>query len=184
MILSVNSTHDLVAYAAGCVVVLYNHKLDKQVGLLCSATLNKAPNSGDGIMSASGPGSHHSGMLGPGGSGVGTSRGIASLGSSPRAMAGTQWMNNPMASANINPLAGLAPMSLGEPSSSFGASNPSSNKNVKPKPISCLSFSTDGQFLAIGEVQYSSHTITCNSFYFYADAHLGFKDKGASFSNW
>ncbi|OAQ35257.1 WD40 repeat-like protein [Linnemannia elongata AG-77] len=154
MILSVNSTHDLVAYAAGCVVVLYNHKLDKQVGLLCSATLNKAPSSssGDGVLSASGPGSHHSGILGLGGSGVGSSRGIASLGGSPRSMAGTQWMNHPMASANINPLAGLAPMSLAEPSSSFGASNPSSNKNVKPKPISCLSFSPDGQFLAIGEM--------------------------------
>jgi hypothetical protein len=184
MILSVNSTHDLVAYAAGCVVVLYNHKLDKQVGLLCSATLNKAPTSGDGIMSASGSGSSHSGMLGPGGSGVGTSRGIASLGSSPRAMAGTQWMNNPMASANINPLAGLAPMSLAEPSSSFGASNPSSNKNVKPKPISCLSFSPDGQFLAIGEVQYSSLTIGCNFFHFHVNDHLGFKDKEVSFSNW
>lgn len=166
MILSVNSTHDLVAYAAGCVVVLYNHKLDKQVGLLCSATLNKAPSSssGDGIMSASGPGSHHSGMLGPGGSGVGSSRGIASLGGSPRAMAGSQWMNHPMASANINPLAGLAPMSLAEPSSSFGASNPSSNKNVKPKPISCLSFSPDGQFLAIGEVHLAHHYLHLHLF--------------------
>ncbi|KAF9142242.1 mitogen-activated protein kinase binding protein 1 [Mortierella sp. GBA39] len=161
MILSVNSTHDLVAYAAGCVVVLYNHKLDKQVGLLCSATLNKAApsSSGDGIMSASGPGSHHSGILGPGGSGVGPSRGIASLGGSPRAMAGTQWMSHPMASANINPLAGLAPMSLAEPSSSFGASNPSSNKNVKPKLISCLSFSPDGQFLAIGETGHQPRTL-------------------------
>ncbi|KAG0381087.1 mitogen-activated protein kinase binding protein 1 [Mortierella sp. AD032] len=152
MILSVNSTHDLVAYAAGCVVVLYNHKLDKQVGLLCSSTLNKAQSSGDGLMSASGPGSSHSGMHGAGGSGVGASRSVGSLGGSPRAMAaGPQWMNNGMASANINPLAGLMPMNLAEPASSFGASNPSSNKNVKPKPVSCLSFSPDGQFLAIGE---------------------------------
>ncbi|KAF9925420.1 mitogen-activated protein kinase binding protein 1 [Linnemannia zychae] len=155
MILSINSTYDLVAYAAGCVVVLYNHKLDKQVGLLCSSTLNKVSSanstSGDGLTSASGPGSYHSGMLGPGGSGVGIPRSIASLGSSPRAMAGTQWMNNPMAGSNINPLAGLAPMSLAEPSSSIGASNPNSNKSMKPKPISCLSFSPDGQFLAIGE---------------------------------
>ncbi|KAF9133176.1 mitogen-activated protein kinase binding protein 1 [Mortierella sp. 14UC] len=157
MILSVNSTHDLVAYAAGCVVVLYNHKLDKQVGLLCSATLNKAQStssSGDGLMSASGPGSAYSGTLGTGGSGVGASSRVAgSLGGSPRAMAtGIQWMNNGMASANINPLAGLMPMNLAEPASSFGASNPSSNKNTKPKPVSCLSFSPDGQFLAIGEM--------------------------------
>ncbi|KAG0270951.1 mitogen-activated protein kinase binding protein 1 [Linnemannia exigua] len=152
MILSVNSTHDLVAYAAGCVVVLYNHKLDKQVGLLCSSTLNKAQSSGDGLMSASGPGSSHSGMHGAGGSGAGASRSIGSLGGSPRALAaGTQWMNNGMTGASFNPLAGLMPMNLAEPASSFGASNPSSNKNVKPKPISCLSFSPDGQFLAIGE---------------------------------
>jgi len=151
MILSVNPTYDLVAYAAGCVVVLYNHKLDKQVGLLCSATLSRASSSsGDGLLSASGPpGSHN-----PGGSGVGAPRSAAS---SPRAMAGTQWMNNAMAGGNINPLAGLMPMSLAEPSasSSFGASNPSSNKNVKPKLISCLSFSSDGQFLAIGEVLFA-----------------------------
>ncbi|KAG0199197.1 mitogen-activated protein kinase binding protein 1 [Mortierella sp. NVP41] len=154
MILSVNPTHELVAYAAGCVVVLYNHKLDRQVGLLCSATLNKLPSSssGDGLMSASGPNGFNSGMLGSGVGGGASRGGIASLGGSPRAMAGTQWMNNPMANANINPLAGLMPMSLADPAStSFGTSNPSSSKTVKPKPISCLSFSSDGQFLAIGE---------------------------------
>lgn len=148
MILSVNSGHDLVAYAAGCVVVLYNHKLDKQVGLLCSSTL-KRPNLEVG---SAGTGSHNlsnNNMLGAG------QRGIASsLGGSPRTALNAQWMNNPLASPNINPLAGLMPMALSDPSiaSSFGLSTPSSNKNIKPKPISCLSFSPDGQFLAIGEV--------------------------------
>ncbi|KAF9560521.1 mitogen-activated protein kinase binding protein 1 [Mortierella alpina] len=140
MVLSVNPTHDLVAYAAGCVVVLYNHKLDKQVGLLCSAVLNTAPSA-----SAEGPAAS-SGLLGPG------SRAPASLGTSPRTV-GSQWTNNAFASPNINPLAGLMPMNISDPSvaSSFGISNPSSNKNVKPKPVSSLSFSSDGQYLAVGE---------------------------------
>ncbi|KAF9953947.1 mitogen-activated protein kinase binding protein 1 [Mortierella alpina] len=140
MVLSVNPTHDLVAYAAGCVVVLYNHKLDKQVGLLCSAALNttaSVPAEGSGVTSS---------LLGPG------SKAPASLGSSPRTV-GSQWMNNAFASPNINPLAGLMPMNISDPSvaSSFGISNPSSNKNVKPKPVSSLSFSPDGQYLAVGE---------------------------------
>ncbi|KAG0200926.1 mitogen-activated protein kinase binding protein 1 [Mortierella sp. GBA30] len=148
MVLSVNPMHDLVAYAAGCVVVLYSHKLDKQVGLLCSATLNKASaGSGDSSTTSAGAGSGlNSGLLGPG------SRAIGSHGSSPRTV-GNQWMSSAFASANINPLAGLMPMAMSEASvaSSFGISNPSSNKNVKPKPVSCLSFSPDGQYLAIGE---------------------------------
>ncbi|KAF9281206.1 hypothetical protein BGZ68_006795 [Mortierella alpina] len=140
MVLSVNPTHDLVAYAAGCVVVLYNHKLDKQVGLLCSAVPSTAAS-----VSAEGSGVS-SGLLGPG------SRPPASLGSSPRTV-GSQWTNNAFASPNINPLAGLMPMNISDPSvaSSFGISNPSSNKNVKPKPVSSLSFSPDGQYLAVGE---------------------------------
>lgn len=141
MVLSVNPTHDLVAYAAGCVVVLYNHKLDKQVGLLCSAVPNTAAS-----VSAEGSGVSL-GLLGPG------SRPPASLGSSPRTV-GSQWTNNAFASPNINPLAGLMPMNTSDSSvaSSFGISNPSSNKNVKPKPVSSLSFSPDGQYLAVGEV--------------------------------
>ncbi|KAF9953119.1 hypothetical protein BGZ70_000355 [Mortierella alpina] len=140
MVLSVNPTHDLVAYAAGCVVVLYNHKLDKQVGLLCSAVLNTAASA-----SADGPGAG-AGLLGPG------ARAQASLGNSPRTV-GSQWTNSAFASPNINPLAGLMPMNISDPSvaSSFGISNPSSNKNVKPKPVSSLAFSPDGQYLAVGE---------------------------------
>ncbi|KAF9185637.1 mitogen-activated protein kinase binding protein 1 [Haplosporangium sp. Z 767] len=141
MILSVNTTHDLIAYAAGCVVVLYNHKLDKQVGLLCGATLSKAAaDSGSG--SGAGPG----GLLVPG------TRG--STGSSPRTSGNIQWMNSSLSGPNINPLAGLMPMNLSDPSvtSSFGTSNSSSNKNVKSKPISSLAFSPDGQYLAVGEM--------------------------------
>ncbi|KAI1295755.1 mitogen-activated protein kinase binding protein 1 [Mortierella claussenii] len=141
MVLSVNSPHDLVAYAAGCVVVLYNHKLDKQVGLLCSSTLKKQ-SSDASSSSSSGSTSLSSGA---GGSPRTTASSISS---------GIQWMNSSMAGANINPLAGLMPMAVtdGSVASGFGTSNPSSNKNIKPKPISCLSFSPDGQFLAIGEM--------------------------------
>ncbi|KAF9937144.1 mitogen-activated protein kinase binding protein 1, partial [Modicella reniformis] len=46
-------------------------------------------------------------------------------------------------------MAGLMPMNSQDPSS-LGSSSPG-NKVIKPKPISCLSFSSDGQFLAIGE---------------------------------
>ena len=152
MVLSVNPTHDLVAYAAGCVVVLYNHKLDKQVGLLCSAALNttaSVPAEGSGVTS---------GLLGPG------SKAPASLGSSPRTV-GSQWMNNAFASPSINPLAGLMPMNISDPSvaSRFGISNPSSNKNVKPKPVSSLSFSPDGQYLAVGEVTRTAYSSCIHS---------------------
>ncbi|KAK3805818.1 MAG: hypothetical protein J3Q66DRAFT_375561 [Benniella sp.] len=121
MILSVNPTQDLVAYAAGCVVVLYNHKLNKQVGLLCSSTLKKQPPPD----STSGPGS-------------------------ARSANATPWGSNSFAGANFNPMGGLMPMSSQDPSNP-GASGPGGNKGVKPKPVSCLTFSPDGHFLAIGE---------------------------------
>ncbi|KAF9436897.1 hypothetical protein BGZ76_002657 [Entomortierella beljakovae] len=142
MVLSVNSTHDMVAYAAGCIVVLYNHKIDKQVGLLCSSTLKKLSSADSGAVGTSGPGGMNS----------------RSHGGSPRVgpantSNSNQWLNSAFSGATINPMAGLMPMAISDTSiaSSFGTSNPSSNKNIKPKPISCLSFSPDGQFLAIGE---------------------------------
>ncbi|KAF9408132.1 hypothetical protein BGZ94_002436, partial [Podila epigama] len=155
-VLSVNSVHGLAAYAAGCVVVLYNYRLDKQVGLLCSATLKRDasghltdPSSGSLASSLSGTfGSTGTISAQSMGSGVGTGSG----GGGQRGAANIQWLNNGL--PNVNPLAGLMPMNLGDPSatSSFGSSNPNSNKNIKPKSISCLAFSPDGQLLAIGEM--------------------------------
>ncbi|KAF9377346.1 hypothetical protein CPC16_011870, partial [Podila verticillata] len=165
MVLSVNPAYSLAAYAAGCVVVLYNYRLDKQVGLLCSSTIKRDPTSSEQQQQhqASGLPSGLSGTFGATGTlsaqattpGNGSYRGGGasgvSLGASPRAAANTQWLNNGLGS--VNPLAGLMPMAV-DPSgmSSFGSSNPNSNKNVKPKAVSCLAFSPDGQFLAIGEM--------------------------------
>ncbi|KAF8984818.1 mitogen-activated protein kinase binding protein 1 [Entomortierella lignicola] len=141
MVLSVNSSNGLVAYAAGCIIVLYNHKTNKQVGLLCSSTLKKSSPA-------------DTGMAGTGGS-IGGS-GTRGIGGSPRmtpmsTSSSSQW--SAFAGPNINPLAGLMPMAMSDVStaSSFGTSNPNSNKGIKPKLISCLSFSPDGQFLAVGE---------------------------------
>ncbi|KAG0028966.1 hypothetical protein BGZ82_008174 [Podila clonocystis] len=170
MVLSVNPAYGLAAYAAGCVVVLYNYRLDKQIGLLCSSTIKRDTSSSDpqqqqgsnglpsglsGTFGSTGTLSAQATTLTPGSSyrGGGAS-GASSLGASPRAAASTQWLNNGLGS--INPLAGLMPMAMADPSSSgmssFGSSNPNSNKNVKPKAISCLAFSPDGQFLAVGEM--------------------------------
>ncbi|KAF9310482.1 hypothetical protein BG003_008514 [Podila horticola] len=171
MVLSVNPAYGLAAYAAGCVVVLYNYRLDKQIGLLCSSTIKRDTSSADpqqqpgsnglpsglsGTFGSTGTLSAQAAALTSGNSyrGVGGASGASSIGASPRAAASTQWLNNGLGS--INPLAGLMPMAMADPSasgmSSFGSSNPNSNKNVKPKAISCLAFSPDGQFLAIGEM--------------------------------
>ncbi|KAG0093476.1 hypothetical protein BGZ93_007858 [Podila epicladia] len=171
MVLSVNPAYGLAAYAAGCVVVLYNYRLDKQIGLLCSSTIKRDASSSDpqqqgsnglpsglsGTFGSTGTLSAQAAALTPGSSyrGGGGASGASSLGASPRAAASTQWLNNGLGS--INPLAGLMPMAMTDPSSSsgmssFGSSNPNSNKNIKPKAISCLAFSPDGQFLAMGEM--------------------------------
>src|SRR5438046_2137586 len=113
---------DLVAYAAGSVVVLYNHKKNKQVGFL-----------------------HASSMATP---------------SSPSNQANSgSWSN---AFPNRHTIAGdgiLNPLgSLGvlEHSASNANNSSSSSKKIpvsnKAKPISCVAFSPDGNYLAVGEV--------------------------------
>ncbi|KAF9969564.1 hypothetical protein BGZ73_008044 [Actinomortierella ambigua] len=170
--LSMNKRTGLVAYAAGCVVVLFDYHRGTQVGSLACSSLTASwtypPSSDERAMSL--------------GSSVSTS-------SSPSAgSAASQywqpWMNHPMASPYINPLAGLMPMSVGGGGGGVGghlqhassdllpppggggllsSTSPSSNRktdsessskvpaSLKPKPISCLAFSPDGQYLAVGE---------------------------------
>jgi hypothetical protein len=114
---------DLVAYAAGSVVVLYNHKKNKQIGFL-----------------------HASSMASP---------------SSPSNKANSSsWSNafpnrHTIAGDIANPLGSLGVL---EHSASNANNSSNSSKKIpvsnKAKPISCVTFSPDGNYLAVGEVSY------------------------------
>jgi hypothetical protein len=124
---------DLVAYAAGSVVVLYNHKKNKQVGFLhASSTASPSPLSNQ-ANSAS-------------------------------------WSSNAFPNRHtiagdgaLNPLGSLG---LIDPSvASSNNTNSSSKKTLgvnKAKPISCVAFSPDGNFLAVGEVSYCIKNNLCD----------------------
>ncbi|CAB5191887.1 uncharacterized protein OCT59_005327 [Rhizophagus irregularis] len=112
---------DLVAYAAGSVVVLYNHKKNKQVGFLhASSTASPSPLSNQA-----------------------NSASWSNAFPNRHTIAGD---------VTINPLGSLG---LIDPSvaSSNNASSSSKKTPVsnKAKPISCVAFSPDGNFLAVGE---------------------------------
>lgn len=115
---------DLVAYAAGSVVVLYNHKKNKQVAFLhASSTASPSPPSNQAnsaSWSNAFPNRHTiagDGVLNP----------LGSLG-----------LIDPSVASSNN-------------ASSSSKKTPVSNK---AKPISCVAFSPDGNFLAVGEVLY------------------------------
>ncbi|PKK75650.1 WD40 repeat-like protein [Rhizophagus irregularis] len=112
---------DLVAYAAGSVVVLYNHKKNKQVGFLhASSTASPSPLSNQA-----------------------NSASWSNAFPNRHTIAGD---------VTVNPLGSLG---LIDPSvaSSNNASSSSKKTPVsnKAKPISCVAFSPDGNFLAVGE---------------------------------
>ncbi|CAG8462325.1 1651_t:CDS:10 [Cetraspora pellucida] len=119
--ISTASAHDLVAYAAGSVVVLYNHKKNKQVGFLhASSAVSSAPpqtptNPSSSSWSSAFPNRH-----------------------------------TIVGDTITNPLSSLG---LLEPPGTNANGNSSKKPAVsnKAKPVSCLAFSPDGNFLAVGE---------------------------------
>jgi len=108
---------DLIAYAAGSVVVLYNHKKNKQVGFLYAS-------------SSSSP-SHN---LAP---------------NNRHTIAGDPLANQ------LGSLGVLDPIALNSNTKKNTASN-------RAKAISCLTFSPDGAYLAVGEVNLLSHYMQRN----------------------
>ncbi|CAG8614166.1 13200_t:CDS:10, partial [Ambispora leptoticha] len=115
---------DLIAYAAGSVVVLYNHKKNKQVGFL-HASSTALPT----------PPTQLSANTAPSWSGAFQNR---------HTITGDGFAN-PL----INSLGILDPATAVGASSA--ASSPKTAVSNKAKPISCLAFSPDGNYLAVGE---------------------------------
>ncbi|KAG0178581.1 hypothetical protein DFQ29_003264 [Apophysomyces sp. BC1021] len=118
-ILATSESQDLIAYAAGAVVVLYNHKRNKQVGFLYPPISSPA-----------------------------TSASInqTAIGNTSNKISST-----------TSPL--LSPLGSGQPdliSASVQGQREADDKknttaNARAKPISCLAFSPDGNYLAAGE---------------------------------
>lgn len=119
-ILASAESQDLIAYAAGAVVVLYNHKRNKQVGYLYRTTESASNGLNNQTTNGNTNNSNNSNLGSI----------ISTLGSGQNDII----LNNPLPILNKN-----------EKSENTPASN-------RVKPISCLAFSSDGKYLAAGEV--------------------------------
>ncbi|KAI9472220.1 MAG: WD40-repeat-containing domain protein, partial [Benjaminiella poitrasii] len=134
------TSNDLVAYAAGAVVVIYNHKRNKQVGFLypppivqSTAAANNTNirdnNNGNIITTANNN----------------TNQQTASIAPLITPLGGGNAPTNGMLNDEILLSAQNKSASKDEKRSSTAASN-------RAKPISCLTFSIDGRYLAAGEM--------------------------------
>ncbi|KAG2218778.1 hypothetical protein INT45_000315, partial [Circinella minor] len=131
-ILATAESQDLIAYAAGAVVVLYNHKRNKQVGFLYpptnihnSSSNNNNPNTNAALVAAAA----HS-----------QTSGVAAVAANSMMLAGSSFMT-PMGSSPAE----LSGTNAAEKKKKTPAS-------TRAKPISCLAFSPDGNYLAAGEM--------------------------------
>ena len=136
-ILATAESQDLIAYAAGAVVVLYNHKRNKQVGFLyppSSSTSTLANNSNNASNA--------------------TTAAINAASAASSVAATSSLMSNVGVGGGINAISTLG---SGHPPDLSSVQAAVSEKKKVPastraKPISCLAFSPDGNYLAAGEV--------------------------------
>ncbi|KAI8047511.1 uncharacterized protein B0P05DRAFT_642271 [Gilbertella persicaria] len=119
-----DTANDLIAYAAGAVVVIYNHKRNKQIALLYPPAVTQSSNT----------------------------NGNTNLNNMSN-------MNGQPSSAPmmITPLGGTTNNLLNNDLVSSTQNNPNDEKKAtsagnRAKPISCLAFSPDGNYLAAGEM--------------------------------
>ncbi|CDH51194.1 mitogen-activated protein kinase-binding protein1 isoform 1 [Lichtheimia corymbifera JMRC:FSU:9682] len=136
-ILATADSQDLVAYAAGAVVVLYNHKRNKQVGFLYppSSSSSNLANSGNNTSNAA----------------------TAAAINAATAASGVAASSSLMSSVGVGGVNTISAMGSGhQPDLSSVQAAVSEKKKVpastRAKPISCLAFSPDGNYLAAGEV--------------------------------
>lgn len=136
-ILATAESQDLIAYAAGAVVVLYNHKRNKQVGFLYppSSSTSTLANSGNNTSNAA----------------------TAAAINAATAASGVAATSSLMSSVGVGGVNTISTLGSGhQPDLSSVQAAVSEKKKVpastRAKPISCLAFSPDGNYLAAGEV--------------------------------
>lgn len=136
-ILATAESQDLIAYAAGAVVVLYNHKRNKQVGFLYppSSSTSSLANSNNNTSNAATAAA------------INAANAASSVGA-------TSLMSSVGLGGGVNTISTLG---SGHPPDLSSVQAAVSEKKKVPastraKPISCLAFSPDGNYLAAGEV--------------------------------
>ncbi|KAI9317211.1 hypothetical protein BX666DRAFT_1943426 [Dichotomocladium elegans] len=134
-ILATAESQDLIAYAAGAVVVLYNHKRNKQVGFLYPPTSGLASGHGAAAGATNG---------GPSAAAASAASvgGISSTGGNNLMLANSSF---------ISPL-GSGQAELSVVPTAITTEKKKTPASTRAKPISCLAFSPDGNYLAAGEM--------------------------------